>query len=132
MQETSGQAARPEGRPEGVVETDDGFAALGEILGPAFEKRFVLSIRQAVNDCYDRPRLAKGREVELRLSVAPVCDDHGNCLDVTITAGGSGAAKLPQVKLPPITCQVLPGGNALFRRHSRDNPRQRALEENQS
>jgi hypothetical protein len=85
-------------------------------------------IRQAVNDCLDRPGDDRARVIKLEFALKPVAETHGEHVSCE---GAKGVAKV-KLKLPDRESSTLDfgvrkGGHLLYNENSPSNHRQATL-----
>lgn len=82
-------------------------------------------IRQAVNDCIDRPGLKKARKVSLTLTINPVVTINGNTIDCDSVKGSFHLkTTLPNMETDPIDFGIRSNGDIVFNADAPDNHRQ--------
>lgn len=85
------------------------------------------AIRSAIEDCSNRPGVAKSRKVTIILEIDPVCGEEGVCEEVAIDVVSSCA--LPKSRSKTMSMGVRPKGQLVFNAASPDDVRQKTLDE---
>ena len=85
------------------------------------------AIRSAIEDCSNRPGVARSRKVTVVLEIEPVAGEEGVCEEVNIDVVSS--CSLPKSHSKTLNMGVRPNGQLVFNPGSDDNVRQGTLDE---
>jgi hypothetical protein len=90
-------------------------------------------VRQAVQDCMDRPVLKKPRKVQLTMTINPVTVINGNTIDCE-SVKGSFQMKilLPNMETDPIDFGIRNNGDIVFNPDAPDNHKQQTFMEDEA
>lgn len=97
---------------------------IGE-LDPGAEQAFATCLKRVLMDCSDRPGDPSARTVVMKLSIVPVMEASGDCLEVNAEIECVG--KNPPYRTKPLSLGLRRGGMGVFRGGSPQNVNQRVL-----